>query len=71
MGKVIQSSLCSGNGLFAKQVLGFDYKPAVRDSGFDLRRVQKFNQQIFVEQTASYQQGFDKMLTSVSKQSLK
>lgn len=67
MGKVIQSSLCSGNGLFAKQVLGFDYKPAVRDSGFDLRSIQKFNQQIFVEQTLPISRALIRCLTSVSK----
>lgn len=33
------SSLCSGNSLSVKQALGFEYKPAVRDSGFDLRNV--------------------------------
>lgn len=53
----MQSSLGSGTGLFARQVLGFDYKPAVRDSGFDLRSVQNPNQQIFVEPDASDQAG--------------
>lgn len=60
-------SLCSGNGLFAKQVLGFDYKPAVRDSGFGLRNFQNFNKQIFVEESLLLRQGFDMRLTSVSK----
>lgn len=43
-------SSCSGNALFAKQVLGFDYKSAGRDSEFDIRNVQIFNQQILVGQ---------------------
>lgn len=60
-------SSCSGNGLFAKQVLGFDYKPAGRNSGFDLRNVQIFNQQIFVGQKLPIRQGFDMRLTSVTK----